>query len=103
MIFMVLVGGLGTFEGPILGAVVLFVIQDQFGNSGAWYLVGLGATAIAVRAASCRAASGERSPTGFAIQLLPVGYTLRAAVASAPAAAGPTASSAATTTDARNQ
>ena len=29
MIFMVLVGGLGTFEGPILGAVVLFVIQTS--------------------------------------------------------------------------
>ena len=30
MIFMVLVGGLGTFEGPILGAVVFFVLQNQF-------------------------------------------------------------------------
>src|SRR3984893_6306735 len=27
MIFMVLVGGLGTFEGPILGAILLFAIQ----------------------------------------------------------------------------
>ena len=46
MIFMVLVGGLGTFEGPILGALVLFVIQHGFGDSGVWYLVGLGAAAI---------------------------------------------------------
>ena len=46
MIFMVLVGGLGTFEGPIVGAVILFVLQDQFGNGGVWYLVGLGTTAI---------------------------------------------------------
>jgi branched-chain amino acid transport system permease protein len=27
MIFMVLVGGLGTFEGPIVGAIILFVVQ----------------------------------------------------------------------------
>jgi branched-chain amino acid transport system permease protein len=48
MIFMVLVGGLGTFEGPIIGAIVFYVIQKQFGNDGTWYLVGLGATAIAL-------------------------------------------------------
>ena len=35
MIFMVLVGGLGTFEGPMLGALVLFVIQEQFVDQGA--------------------------------------------------------------------
>ena len=46
MIFMVLVGGLGTFEGPIVGALILFLLQDQFGNGGVWYLVGLGTTAI---------------------------------------------------------
>jgi branched-chain amino acid transport system permease protein len=28
MIFMVLLGGLGTFEGPVLGALVLFGIQQ---------------------------------------------------------------------------
>ena len=46
MIFMVLVGGLGTFEGPILGALVLFAIQQQFQDQGSWYLVGLGLVAI---------------------------------------------------------
>src|SRR5262249_38906875 len=47
MIFMVLVGGLGTFEGPLVGAVVFFAIQHWFADLGAWYLIGLGATAIA--------------------------------------------------------
>jgi branched-chain amino acid transport system permease protein len=46
MIFMVLVGGLGTFEGPILGAVVFFAIEAAFGDAGVWYLVGLGLTAL---------------------------------------------------------
>ena len=47
MIFMVLVGGLGTFEGPILGAVVFFALQYFFADSGAWYLIGLGLVAMA--------------------------------------------------------
>jgi branched-chain amino acid transport system permease protein len=47
MLFMVLVGGLKTFEGPILGAVVFFLLQEVFGDYGAWYLFGLGAVAIA--------------------------------------------------------
>ncbi|MCL9763009.1 branched-chain amino acid ABC transporter permease [Frankia sp. AiPa1] len=46
MIFMVLVGGLGTFEGPILGAIIFFVAQQQFADQGAWYLIGLGAVAV---------------------------------------------------------
>jgi branched-chain amino acid transport system permease protein len=40
MIFMVLVGGLGTFEGPRVGAVVFFAIQHWFADLGAWYLMG---------------------------------------------------------------
>lgn len=47
MLFMVLVGGLKTFEGPILGALVFFLLQEAFGGYGAWYLFGLGAVAIA--------------------------------------------------------
>jgi branched-chain amino acid transport system permease protein len=46
MIFMVLVGGLGTFEGPILGAILFFAIEAWFGATGVWYLVGLGAAAL---------------------------------------------------------
>ena len=46
MIFMVLVGGIGTFEGAILGAVIFFAIETWFGDMGVWYLVGLGATAL---------------------------------------------------------
>ncbi|HVZ15324.1 MAG TPA: branched-chain amino acid ABC transporter permease, partial [Bauldia sp.] len=46
MIFMVLVGGIGTFEGAILGAVIFFLIETWFGAAGVWYLVGLGAIAV---------------------------------------------------------
>jgi branched-chain amino acid transport system permease protein len=47
MLFMVLVGGLRSFEGPIIGAVLFFAIQEAFGDLGVWYLAGLGAVAVA--------------------------------------------------------
>ncbi len=46
MLFMVLVGGLGSFLGPILGAVLFMALQELFGGFGAWYLAGLGIVAI---------------------------------------------------------
>ncbi|WP_420566934.1 branched-chain amino acid ABC transporter permease [Thalassovita sp.] len=46
MLFMVLVGGLGSFIGPILGAILFFALQEIFGDFGAWYLAGIGLVAI---------------------------------------------------------
>lgn len=46
MLFMVLVGGLKTFEGPIIGAVIFFLLQEIFGELGVWYLSGLGVIAV---------------------------------------------------------
>ena len=75
MIFMVLVGGLGTFEGPIIGAIVFYVIQKQFSNDGTWYLVGLGATAIAFALLLPRGLWGTlEERTG--LRFMPVGYRL---------------------------
>lgn len=76
MIFMVLLGGLGTFEGPVLGALILFGIQQEFRNDGSWYLVGLGAVAIAVTLAFPRGLWGAIVDR-FDLRLVPVGYTLR--------------------------
>jgi branched-chain amino acid transport system permease protein len=76
MIFMVLVGGLGTFEGPIIGALVLFLIQNQFSDSGVWYLVGLGATAVAFALFLPQGVWGFCEQR-FGLRLMPVGYRLR--------------------------
>lgn len=76
MIFIVLVGGLGTFEGPIIGAIAFYLIQNQFADSGAWYLVGLGATAIAFALFLPRGIWGTVE-TRWRLRLLPVGYVLR--------------------------
>jgi branched-chain amino acid transport system permease protein len=46
MLFMVLAGGLGSFLGPVIGALLLFALQEVFGDFGAWYLAGIGVVAI---------------------------------------------------------
>jgi branched-chain amino acid transport system permease protein len=48
MIFMVLVGGIGTFEGPIVGAIFFFALQQWLASYGVWYLIILGAVAVTV-------------------------------------------------------
>jgi branched-chain amino acid transport system permease protein len=75
MIFMTLVGGLGTFEGPILGAVVFFVVESLFGGSGVWYLVALGASALVFSLFLPRGIWGTLSARSD-LQLMPVGYRL---------------------------
>jgi branched-chain amino acid transport system permease protein len=76
MIFMVLVGGLGTFEGPIIGAIVLFVIQNEFADNGVWYLVGLGAAAMGFALVLPRGVWGTLEER-FGFRVMPVGYRLR--------------------------
>ena len=48
MLFMVVIGGLGTMEGPVIGAVIFFAVQQEFSSYGAGYLVAIGAVAVIV-------------------------------------------------------
>jgi branched-chain amino acid transport system permease protein len=48
MIFAVLIGGLGTIEGPVLGSVVFIVLQQSLAQYNAWYLIILGGIAMAM-------------------------------------------------------
>ncbi len=75
MIFMALVGGLGAFEGAILGAVIFFAIEALFGAAGVWYLIGLGATALAFALFLPRGLWGWIE-AHFGVSLLPIGYRL---------------------------
>jgi branched-chain amino acid transport system permease protein len=77
MIFMVLVGGIGTLEGAIIGAVAFFLIEAWFGAAGVWYLIGLGATALGFALFLPRGVWGVVE-SRFKLRLLPVGYRLRA-------------------------
>ncbi|WP_062530742.1 branched-chain amino acid ABC transporter permease [Demequina rhizosphaerae] len=73
MIFMVLIGGIGTLEGPIIGAVIYYVMDLYFSQMGLWYLVVLGILAIAVTLFLPRGIWGELRAR-FDITLFPVGH-----------------------------
>jgi branched-chain amino acid transport system permease protein len=47
-IFMVVIGGIGRIEGPILGALIFWVLNKFFSDYGSWYLIGLGLLAILI-------------------------------------------------------
>lgn len=47
-IFMVVIGGIGRIEGPIVGALIFWALNKFFSDWGTWYLLGLGLLAILV-------------------------------------------------------
>jgi branched-chain amino acid transport system permease protein len=47
-IFMVIIGGIGRIEGPIVGALIFWGLNKFLSDYGTWYLLGLGLLAIAV-------------------------------------------------------
>jgi len=48
VIFIVVIGGLGSIEGPIIGVVVFFALREIAADWGTWYLMLMGSIAIAV-------------------------------------------------------
>ena len=46
VIFIVVIGGIGRVEGPIIGAIVFFVLRQVFSDLGSVYLLMLGLIAI---------------------------------------------------------
>ncbi|MBM4422279.1 MAG: branched-chain amino acid ABC transporter permease [Chloroflexi bacterium] len=46
MAFIVVIGGLGTIEGPIVGAVVFFTLREFLADFGPWSLILLGGIAV---------------------------------------------------------
>ncbi len=73
MLFVSMIGGLGTIEGPILGCIIFFALQQTLAQQGAWYLVILGSVAMVVALWQPRGLWGAvRDTTG--VELLPVGH-----------------------------
>jgi branched-chain amino acid transport system permease protein len=48
VIFIVVIGGIGRIEGPVVGVIVLYALQSALADYGSWYLLTLGLIAIAV-------------------------------------------------------
>ena len=45
VIFIVIIGGVGTIEGPIIGVIVFYALKRYLADFGTWYLILLGALA----------------------------------------------------------
>ena len=75
MIFVTIIGGIGTIEGPILGTIIFFVLQQTLSSYGAWYLIVLGLVAMAVAIFARRGLWGLIADR-FHIRIFPVGYWL---------------------------
>jgi branched-chain amino acid transport system permease protein len=48
VIFMTVIGGVGSLEGPLIGTVVFFVLRESLSNLGSIYMMLLGLVAIVV-------------------------------------------------------
>jgi branched-chain amino acid transport system permease protein len=75
MIFVALIGGLGSIEGPIVGTVIFFLLQQTLADRGAWYLIILGSVAVLMAMWVPRGLWGVVSDR-FDLRLFPVGYFL---------------------------
>jgi hypothetical protein len=75
MIFIVIIGGLGYMEGPILGAIVFFALQQSLSSYGVWYLVLIGVIAMASVLWLPRGLWGAVAARTD-VRLFPVGYVV---------------------------
>ncbi|GIT90529.1 branched-chain amino acid ABC transporter permease [Jannaschia pagri] len=71
VLFIVIIGGIGTIEGPIIGVIIFFLLQSLLADFGSWYLFTLGIIGILVMLIAPRGLWGLiTDKTG--IQLFPV-------------------------------
>jgi branched-chain amino acid transport system permease protein len=83
MIFVAVIGGVGTIEGPILGTVIFFTLQHTLAQNGAWYLILVGGIAVVVAMFAPRGLWGLLADR-FDFRLFPVGYYLHDEVGKGP-------------------
>jgi branched-chain amino acid transport system permease protein len=84
VIFMVVIGGIGTLEGPFIGMLIYIVLRELLADYGAIYLMLMGAIAIGVML---------KAPFGiwgwiiqrYDVQLFPVGRRLKLSAPPPPA------------------
>lgn len=73
VIFIVVIGGIGTIEGPIIGTIVFFLLRETLADLGTTYLIILGLVAIVIMLKAPKGIWGlVRAKLN--IQLFPLGY-----------------------------
>ena len=71
IIFIVVIGGIGTIEGPIVGTILFFALREGLADHGAWYLIALGLVAVATMLACPQGLWGWAAQR-FDLSLFPV-------------------------------
>ncbi|MDB9707812.1 branched-chain amino acid ABC transporter permease [Planktotalea frisia] len=76
VIFIVVIGGIGTIEGPIIGTLIFFALRETLADLGTTYLIVLGIVAIVVMLKAPKGVWGfivER----YDMQLFPLRYRVK--------------------------
>jgi len=73
VIFIVVIGGIGTLEGPIIGTLVFFALRETLADLGTIYLMVLGLVAITTMLKAPKGVWGFIRDR-FDLQLFPLGY-----------------------------
>ena len=73
VIFIVVIGGIGTIEGPIIGTVVYFLLREFLSQLGSIYLLILGGLAIIIMLVAPKGIWGYVRDR-FHLSLFPTGY-----------------------------
>jgi branched-chain amino acid transport system permease protein len=73
VIFIVVIGGIGTIEGPIIGTLIFFALRETLADLGTIYLMVLGVVAIIIMLKAPKGIWGLIRAR-FDLQLFPLGY-----------------------------
>jgi branched-chain amino acid transport system permease protein len=76
VIFIVVIGGIGRMEGPLLGTLVFFLLREFFADLGPWYLMLLGLFAILITLTMPKGIAGVLADR-FDIQIFPLRRRVR--------------------------
>jgi branched-chain amino acid transport system permease protein len=74
--FIVVIGGIGRMEGPLIGTIVFFLLRGLFADFGPWYLMLLGAFAIIITLTMPKGIAGLLAER-FDLDLFPIRRRVR--------------------------
>ncbi|WP_458789739.1 branched-chain amino acid ABC transporter permease [Yoonia sp. MH D7] len=76
VIFIVVIGGIGTVEGPIIGTLIFFLLRETLADLGTTYLIVLGLVAIVIMLKAPKGIWGLIRAR-YDLQLFPLGYRVQ--------------------------
>jgi len=79
VIFIVVIGGIGTLEGPIIGTILFFLLRETLADLGTIYLIVLGLVAIGIMLKAPKGVWGLIR-SRFDLEFFPLSYRVHADV-----------------------